>query len=840
MPFQLSPGVNTTEIDLTTVIPAVATTDGAIAGVFQWGPVEKPVLVTGEDDLVAKFGKPNADNFETFMTAASFLSYSNSLYVSRAHHSFGNDVRVSVFAQDSADYFVVADSIATGVSTGDVVAARGTDVSEAVVTVDTSDVVEGISQSNINTVSNEIDSTLTNLREGEKVTATSDSALPTVLGGGAGPSADLYIINVDADSFQLTTVQGSVGDVVVFGDQGTGTMTLTRSGSTRITMTGETWAGGDGSTIVEFHDSNYSFNAIANSAVRSATLASNIVKNDDTYNGQIASFDDSVNWIAKYPGKLGNSLQISVCDSAAAFSSNVTIAIGAATVLNIEVGASTGTITTDGADSLITNVTAQLAVGDKIKVGNTTIGEQYLEIKAIDTVSNTSSGALTFTAPLTTTEDVSIASTAAAATTFERRWTHWDLVEGAPGVSAYVADQGNGLKDEIHVVVLDEDGLISGVPGQVLEVFNALSRATDAKDEQGSTLYYKDAINARSKYVWWANDSAGAPSAAAASIANSTNVNPLTLSFNSGRDNGSETSAPLGDVLRAYDEFKSAEDVDISLVMAGKARGGAHGQTLPNYLVDNIAEGRKDCVVFISPERADVVDNVGDIAADCVEFRNACRSTSYAVLDSGYKYMYDKYNDVYRWVPMNGDVAGLAAYTDGERDAWWSPAGFNRGQIRNVVRLAWNPKKAERDLLYKNGVNPVVNFPGQGVVLFGDKTMLARPSAFDRINVRRLFIVLEKAIATASQSTLFEFNDDFTRASFVNLVTPFLRSVQGRRGITDFVVVCDETNNTGDVIDRNEFVGDIYVKPSRSINFIQLNFVAVRSGVEFSEVIGNA
>lgn len=841
MPFQLSPGVNTTEIDLTTVIPAVATTDGALGGVFQWGPVEKPVLVTSEDNLVAQFGKPNADNFETFMTAASFLSYSNSLYISRAHHSFGSDVRISVFAVDGADYFVVADTVESGVSTGDVVAARGTDVDEASVTVDTADVLDAINQTNVNTVTNEIDQALVNLREGEKVTATSDSALPTVLGGGTGPSAELYIINADTDSFQLTTVQGSAGDIVIFGDQGTGTMTLTRSGSTRITMTGETWNGGTGATNVEFHDANYSFNAVANSSVRSTTLAAHIVKNEDTYDGQVASFDDNVNWVAKYPGKIGNSLQISVCDSAAAFQSDVTIAAGSVTTLAIEIGANTGTITTDGADSLITDVTAQLAVGDKIKVGNTTVGEQYLEITAIDTVSNTSQGDISFATPLTTTEDISIASSVAASTKFSRLWQHWDLVDGAPGTSAYVQAQGNtAAKDEIHVVVVDEDGLISGAPGQVLEVFNSLSRATDAKDEQGGTLYYKEAINARSRYVWWANDRTGAASASALLVASSTNLTPMTLSFISGRDNGSETTAPLGDILRAYDEFKSAEDIDISLVMTGKSRGGTHGAQLGNYLVDNIAERRKDCVVFTSPDRADVVDNVTDIAADVVEFRNQCRSTSYGVLDSGYKYMYDKYNDVYRWVPLNGDIAGLAAYTDGERDAWWSPAGFNRGQIRNVVRLAWNPKKPERDLLYKNGVNPVVNFPGQGVVLFGDKTLLARPSAFDRINVRRLFIVLEKAIATASQSTLFEFNDAFTRASFVNLVTPFLRSVQGRRGITDFVVVCDETNNTSQVIDSNEFVGDIYVKPARSINFIQLNFVAVRSGVEFSEVIGNA
>ena len=447
---------------------------------------------------------------------------------------------------------------------------------------------------------------------------------------------------------------------------------------------------------------------------------------------------------------------------------------------------------------------------------------------------------MSFAAPLTTTEDISVASGVATAAVVQRNWEHFDLVEVAPGQSGYVAGQGNtAAKDELHVVVIDENGAISGIPGTVLEVFDGLSRATNAKGEQGDNIYYKDVINSKSEYVWWANDASGAASATALTVASSTNTDPISLTFGRGRNLGTESACDLGDVLRAYDVFRSAEDIDISLVLTGKSRGASNGAQLGNYLVDNIAERRKDCVVFISPEKADVVDNVTDISEDVVEFRNSCRSTSYAVLDSGYKYQYDKYNDQYRWVPLNGDIAGLAAYTDSIRDAWWSPAGFNRGQIKNIVKLAWNPKKGERDILYKNGVNPIVNFPGQGIVMFGDKTLLAKPSAFDRINVRRLFIVLEKAIATAAKFTLFEFNDEFTRASFVNLVTPFLRDVQGRRGVTDFVVVCDETNNTGEVVDRNEFVGDIYIKPARSINFIQLNFVAVRSGVEFSEVIGN-
>jgi phage tail sheath protein FI len=251
-----------------------------------------------------------------------------------------------------------------------------------------------------------------------------------------------------------------------------------------------------------------------------------------------------------------------------------------------------------------------------------------------------------------------------------------------------------------------------------------------------------------------------------------------------------------------------------------------------------VAEVRKDVIVFASPTLANVVNNSGSEATDISTFRDSLTSSSYAVLDSGWKYQYDRYNDVYRWVPLNGDTAGLCVRTDNTRDPWFSPAGFNRGQIKNVVKLAFNPDKADRDQLYKNGINPIVNFPGQGVVLYGDKTLLAKPSAFDRINVRRLFIVLEKAIATASKFTLFEFNDEFTRASFRNLVEPFLRDVQGRRGIYDFRVVCDDTNNTPEVIDRNEFRGDIYIKPARSINFIQLNFVAVRTGVEFEEIVG--
>jgi phage tail sheath protein FI len=313
-----------------------------------------------------------------------------------------------------------------------------------------------------------------------------------------------------------------------------------------------------------------------------------------------------------------------------------------------------------------------------------------------------------------------------------------------------------------------------------------------------------------------------------------------------GSDGLDESNATLPIIGGALDLFVSPEDVDISLVMQGKPIAGTTvvgGETitnfqLANYIIDNICETRKDCIALISPDKSKVLNNVGNEALSLKNWRGAIRNTSYAVLDSGYKYQYDRYNDVYRWIPLNGDIAGLCVRTDNTNDAWWSPAGFNRGNIKNVIKLAWNPRKAERDVLYSNGINPVVTFPGQGTILFGDKTLQAKPSAFDRINVRRLFIVLEKAISVAAKYSLFEFNDAFTRAQFKNLVTPYLRNIQGRRGITDFLVVCDETNNTPQVIDSNQFVGDIYIKPARSINFIQLNFVAVGTGVQFSEVVG--
>ena len=319
------------------------------------------------------------------------------------------------------------------------------------------------------------------------------------------------------------------------------------------------------------------------------------------------------------------------------------------------------------------------------------------------------------------------------------------------------------------------------------------------------------------------------------STAQSTTFTAVTTIKNDSLRGGADGSAAtVGQMKTAYEKFEDAETVDVNLIIAGTS-SATH---IDNLIT--IAENRKDAVVFASPERSDVVNVASAVTqtTNVTGFFNSIRSSSFVVFDSGYKYTYDKYNDVFRFVPLNGDIAGLCARTDLVADSHFSPAGFNRGVVRGAVKLAYNPNKTQRDDLYRARINPVVTFPGQGTVLFGDKTGLSAPSAFDRINVRRLFITLEKAISTASKFQLFEFNDEFTRAQFRNIVEPFLRDVQGRRGITDFLVVCDETNNTGDVIDRNEFRADIFVKPARSINFITLTFVATRTGVSFEEVIG--
>lgn len=686
MPFQISPGVNVSEIDLTTIVPAVSTTTGAFAGVFGWGPINQAFLVSSEDELVRFYGNPTANNYETFFTAANFLSYGNQLYISRA--------------ADTTTYNAFANT---------------------------------------------------------------------------GPNANV------------------------------------------------------------------------------------IVKNSDDF--LTKTFNANTPFIAKYAGQLGNSLKISICTSANVFQQNLSAAavanasfatygantaaefkltIGSAVANVIVTSDASPNFAFDSANTLYNAIYQE----DYITVGNTTIGTQYMQISSVSapisapTIGpNTYQFNITFDTVLKLKSSVDTTANGSNSI-ITRNWEYFNSVNGAPGISNYVSQRtsNTAINDQVHIVVVDEAGSFTGTPGQILEVWPNLSRATDAKGEQGGSIYYRDVLNSSSQYVWSATDYLGSSTTTNAFPTPSV-ITPIFFNFTNGYDAAAESSVSVSALATAYDVYSSAETIDISLVLTGKATGGS-GEVLPNYLIDNIAESRRDCVVFVSPPLTSCVNVPGFEQSNIVSYRNLLRSSSYSVIDSGYKYQYDKYNDVYRWIPLNGDIAGLCVRTDNTRDPWFSPAGFNRGQIKNVVKLAYNPNQADRDQLYKNGVNPVVTFPGQGTVLYGDKTMLAQPSAFDRINVRRLFIVLEKAIATAAKFALFEFNDDFTRAAFRNLVEPYLRDVQGRRGIYDFRVVCDATNNTPEVIDANQFRGDIYIKPARSINFIQLNFVAVRTGVEFDEIVG--
>ena len=416
-------------------------------------------------------------------------------------------------------------------------------------------------------------------------------------------------------------------------------------------------------------------------------------------------------------------------------------------------------------------------------------------------------------------------------------WTYAANFDAAPGTSQFAIDLGKtSAKDELHVAVIDEDGAISGTPGSVLETFAFVSQGSDAKNSDGTSNFYKDVINSQSQYIWWADHDTSLSDAGETIASQSGSMTTNTAAIEHSLAGGSDDNAPTtGEIALGYDLLEDADTVDVNLLFATPDVNGA--ETIAEDLI-SIVNARKDCMAFISPPIEDTVGS-STPATDVKAFADGLTSTSYASVDSTALYVYDKYNDVYRYIGAAGHHAGLCANTDNVADAWFSPAGVNRGQLLGVTKLAFNPKKADRDTLYKARVNPIVSLPGQGTLLFGDKTLLSRPSAFDRINVRRLFIALEKAVSTAAKAQLFEFNDEFTRAQFRNLVEPFLRDVKGRRGLTDFLVICDETNNTSQVVDGNKFVADIFIKPNRSINFITLNFVATRSGVEFSEIAGS-
>ena len=670
MGFQVSPGVEVKEVDLTNIVPAVSTTIGAVCGPFEKGPVSEITSISSEKQLVEVFGKPNANNFEYFFTAANFLQYSNSLRVVRT-----------------------------------------------------------------------------------------ESALKNASSGGSG------ILIRNTLHYQESFADGQ-------GTHGT--------------------------------------------------------------------------WSARTAGIHANGIKIDICDK------NNFSEMSNKQVNDASASAAEATITMDAFDA------ADFAVGEVIEFYSDAGGSVYAtgheaqkyEITAVDTSAET----ITLR-QLDDPAGSGLIADLADDSYVKRYWRFADLFDTAPGTSDFATARGV-LDDEIHIVVYDSSGRQTGfdndVAGErlnsVLETFAFVSKHPEATTPQGNSNYYPDVVYRDSKFVYWgdhptaaidASGDWGQPLSSDLSVQGSSAFNKLSTGVEnvdrSTLANGTDDYAVTdGEQLTAYARFDDGEAVDVNLIMAAKATS-----TLATNLV-TIVEKRKDALVFISPERSDVV-GVADSNTQTTNVKNffdLLPSTSFAVFDSGYKYQYDRFNDVYRYVPLNGDIAGVTAFTESVADAFFSPAGFTRGQIRGAVKLAYEPNKDQRDTLYKARINPVNSFPGQGTVLFGDKTALAKPSAFDRINVRRLFIILEKAIATAAKFQLFEFNDEFTRAQFKNLVEPFLREIQGRRGITDFKVVADESNNTGEVIDRNEFVADIFVKPTRSINFITLNFVAVRTGVAFTEIGG--
>lgn len=696
MAFRVSPGVSIKEVDLTTIVPAVATTPGGFAGYFHWGPVDEIVTVTQETELANIFGKPQNDNYVDFFTPANFLSYGNNCQVVRAVGAAAKNASVTKAGATGVATLIINNETHFGASAGLLTSTAA---------------VAGV-------------------LFGSKYPGALGNSLKVVVTNGAGTTGASLAYAAPLGATYIDMFAGNsggrrffaVGDEVVFAD------------GTTVTISSVSLATGGVPTTTALYNSSFG---------------------------------------AGKTGTFGDIFGVTTGWDAAAGSWGTTYA---AYRLNL----------------------STLLPKDQAAATNFTIKSVYSKYVASNATTTT-----------------------------------------------YASDAG-GSNDLVNVLVLDKSGLWTGTQNALLEKFEGLSRAFDARKFDGSSNYYRTVVNDQSSYVWALSQDLATNGASAAntntwvaighSLATETAVGGGVNSFHL---NGAASVAPTVSERWAngWSKFADADTVDVSLLPMGDANA-----TLEQLVVQNVCEKRLDCMAFCSPAQTDVENKLPYEALNSIKtFRDTTFNinSSYAVIDSGWKYQLDTYNNIVRLVPLNGDIAGLVARTEFTNEAWFSPAGFNRGQIKNVVKLAYNPSsEAHRDELYTRQVNPIVSFPGEGVILFGDKTAQTRPSAFDRINVRRLFIVLEKAIATASKFFLFEQNDAFTRAQFKNLVVPFLKTVQQRRGITDFKVVCDETNNTGEVIDRNEFVADIFVKPTRSINFIQLNFVATKTGVNFSEVGG--
>ena len=816
MSFMLSPGVTVKEWDLTQIVPQVATASAAIVGAFDWGPLEKFSYVSDEEDLVRQYGKPSDSNFGYWFSAKNFLDYSRNLKVLRvvgegAQNSYDDTATpasnvVIKNINDWQDNHSVPSTNDFGQFAGRFPSTLANGVEVHMADEDTFSSVQSVTISNAGT---------------GYTTASDHDAVVTFsapFDGGTTAEGTL-IVELDVVTGVLITVAGDgyrnpptvtiPAPSAASGTQATATISFLNEGVDSFTVT-DGGSGYDGTESITI-DAPTKVNSTATvDILETGGIIDTVVLNTGGY-----GYVDATT-IVITGGNGDATVDITVVDGVITGVILNAPGTGYADANGVNLAAPT---------EIVTQATATLVfTGDavtSITVDLAGYGYAGTESFVIDP-------------PIVTTDQTALATAGL--------WLYYDQFLTIPKTTAYTENK-NGTNDGLHVIVIDAAGSVSGEKGQVLERYAFCSKAKDATFDDGTSAYYPHVLRDRSSYVWFGEFPATMDVGLGAwgNLAQDRDFNSLTAPVAVTLANGNIGNAPSNnEIIPGWDYFNNVEEIDLGLLITGPA-----DRVLQNHVIQNVAEFRKDCVAFISPEAPNtggvgtgVINATDREVENLMKQRNVLPSSSYGFFDCNWKYQFDTYNDTFRWVPLNGDMAGLCARTDETRDPWWSPGGYNRGSIKNCVKLAWNPNRTARDEIYPNSINPVLTEFGEGTVLLGDRTMLTQPSAFDRINVRRLFIVLEKAIAKAAKYLLFEFNDTFTRLRFKQMVEPYLRDVQGRRGIYEFNVVCDESNNTPFVIDNNAFVGDIYIKPARSINFITLNFVATGTGVVFDEIIG--
>ena len=927
---QASPGVVVLERDLSHTTNATVDNVAAIAGAFEKGPIEEVITISSERELISTFGKPNDYNYEYWFAVAQFLLYGGSVKVVRADNaSLKNAIDSTQITQttfDATDTTLTVTS-ATGFDVNDylkidaeilkVTAINGLDITVTRGVWSTSAVSHAAS-SQITLI--EPAGTASTVNEGSTFTD-SDTTLTVTSAATLGVQNNSYIL-IDSEILQVTSIatnnltvtRGALGTTAAAHTDGSA-VTLQTVTSNKTTINEETSTGVTPPIIKNISTYEAVTEEASNNwkwAARTPGVYGNSIRVVMTDAGP-----DQVLWLAspssgnEWKFTPGSGVSVSATDAYAkvfSYSMIVTFEAGSNLVGNFEAdnfytavsGNVTGKIIAYDAASRKIELSVDDTGSDYLQVGDTFTelansggapGSATGDSAVVEKIQRrltvvTNEGKALFAANQVIKDSSTVTSGENAGdnvtiTGIEQEYTSrfygpnqkWSAIAPRPGTSQYASDRG-GFRDMMHILVIDGDGGITGVPGSILEKFLDVSKAADAKSPQGSNIYYKDVIKLNSQYIWWGSHELSSVmdidgnatgdigssitnrkfdllknSSAILSQDDPTGVNsvaiPLIYTKNSSTVKYSLRGGVDGYTLEkdklfdSYDLYSDAETEEVDYIIQGPAMSNVTDSTAKAQKMLDLAATRKDCMAFISPPRDNVigVPSVNTIVDRVIEFFDSLSSTSYGVFDNNYKYIYDKYNDKYRYIACNADVAGLTLSTSLNQEAWFSPAGFNRGQLRNAIKLAYSPLKDHRDRLYSARINPICSFPGQGIVLYGDKTAQSVASAFDRINVRRLFLVIERAISVAAKSQLFEMNDEFTRQGFKNIVNPYLRGVQSRRGIVDFLVVCDSSNNPSDAIDRGEFFAEIFVKPTRSINFITLQFTATRTGASFSEVV---